>query len=147
MAPRHLLSVLPFIGAALSLSVVRDRSECKAFPGTCSWPSSSAWDQLNNTVSGQLIKAVPPGGVCHEGQPNFDEAKCASVQESWLGAAFHINDPVSTLKDNWANFTCQPDPEAPCSGDAYPAYVIDAITADQVKAGIDFGMNNPHERG
>jgi hypothetical protein len=41
--------------------------------------------------------------------------------------------------DNWANFTCFPDPELPCGVGGYPAYVVNATTAEHVKAGVDFG--------
>jgi hypothetical protein len=42
----------------------------------------------------------------------------------------------------WQQFnydTCPIEPEAPCSGSGYPAYVINATTAMDVKKGIDFG--------
>jgi hypothetical protein len=139
MAPRHLFSILALFGAALSMFVRQDTTQCKAFPGTSSWPSSATWDQLNSTVSGRLIRPLPPGGVCHEDQPNYSEAKCASAQEAWVGFDLHINDPVSVMMDNLSNWTCQPDPELPCSDAAYPVYVINATTAEHVRAGIDFG--------
>jgi hypothetical protein len=41
--------------------------------------------------------------------------------------------------DNFANWTCLPDPNAPCTGKGYPAYVINATTTEHVKAGVDFG--------
>jgi hypothetical protein len=130
--------VLFYIDVALSLST----DECRAYPGTSPWPSTSTWDQLNSTIAGRLIRPAPPGGVCHAGQPNFDESQCASVQEAWSDFNFHIVDPVSVTRDNWANWTCQPDPELPCSGAGYPVYVINATTAAHVKAGVDFGGTN-----
>jgi hypothetical protein len=46
---------------------------------------------------------------------------------------------VSVMGDVWANWTCLPDPDLPCSASGYPSYVVNASTAEHVKAGIDFG--------
>lgn len=37
------------------------------------------------------------------------------------------------------NDTCLDDPNTPCSARGYPAYVINATTAVDVKRGLDFG--------
>src|ERR1043166_8710521 len=90
---------------------------CKAVPGTPSWPSDQAWAILNNTVSGKLITSVPPGGVCHPGQPNYNNASCATVATLWTTSwAFHQDDPVSSAYNNWNGDCCLPSPDAPCSG-------------------------------
>ncbi|KAF1808813.1 FAD-binding domain-containing protein [Eremomyces bilateralis CBS 781.70] len=122
------------------LTVAEDLARtCKAVPGTASWPSTSDWDALNKTLSGNLIKPLPPGGVCHPEQPNYDEAACPAVQRAWTTSwSFHIEDPVGNGYNNWNNDTCLPAPENPCSADGYPSYVINANTAQHVQAGINF---------
>jgi hypothetical protein len=114
-------------------------NSCKAFPGTSKWPASSQWDRLNATVSGRLIKPLAPGGVCHPGQPNYNEEECKKLPDEWKTYDWHSRDPVSMMFANWANWTCLPDPEAPCSTNGYPAYVVNATTPEDVKAGVDFG--------
>ncbi|KAI1748161.1 hypothetical protein F4782DRAFT_518409 [Xylaria castorea] len=37
------------------------------------------------------------------------------------------------------NGTCLVDPSTPCSGAGYPAYVVNATTAMDVKLSFDFG--------
>ena len=62
------------------------------------------------------------------------------AETGWSSYAWHAEDPVSVMWNNWANFTCLPDPEMPCGGvGGYPAYVVNATRAEHVKAGVDFG--------
>lgn len=112
---------------------------CKAFPGTSDWPSPETWATLNATTEGRLLQPLPPGAVCHSTQPNYNATLCSYVQYYWQNEFFHDQDPVSAEWDNWNNDSCLPDPNAPCSSDGYPVYVINATEAKHVKAGIDFG--------
>lgn len=115
--------------------------QCKEFPGSPGWPSASDWSQLNSTVGGKLLKTVLPGGVCHEGQPNYNEDQCPEVAEEWTTFEFHAADPVSVMWDRWSNFTCLPDPQYPCTGQGYPSYVVNATAAKDVQAAIEFGKH------
>ncbi len=36
--------------------------DCKCYHGDACWPSASAWSALNQTVDGNLVADVPPGG-------------------------------------------------------------------------------------
>lgn len=139
---------IPFTFASSSSS--SSTSSCKTYPNTPSWPSQSQWSSLNDTLQGRLIKPVPPGGVCHPEQPNYDEATCREIAgESeggegpglWRSYDWHAEDPVSMQYDNWANWTCLPDVDAPCSGQGYPAYVVNASTVEHVQAGVNFGKS------
>jgi hypothetical protein len=115
-------------------------SICKSVPGDASWPSADTWAALNTTLSGRLLAPLGPGAVCHKEQPSYSTAQCAAVQASWSNEFFHVEDPVSVEWNNWTNDTCLPDASVPCSNAGYPLYVINATTAEHVKAGIDFGM-------
>ncbi|OAA43910.1 FAD-binding, type 2 [Beauveria brongniartii RCEF 3172] len=118
-------------------------SSCKAYPGVAGWPSADAWRGLNKTVGGRLLRPTTlPGGVCHAGQPNYDEARCASVAEQWKTSEFHLADPVSVMSNEFTNYTCLPDPSMPCSAAGYPAYVINVTSSADVKAGVDFARRN-----
>jgi hypothetical protein len=116
---------------------------CKAIPDTPSWPSDAAWAALNKTLSGALIKSVPPGGVCHPEQPNFNSVSCLAVAQEWTTSwTFHGQDPVGNGYNNWNNDTCLPDPTVPCSDIGYPVYVINASTSAQVQAGVNFARQH-----
>ena len=126
------LTVVQVTGAAIE-------TFCKAIPGSSDWPSLDIRDQLNQTTGGKLIQPIPPGAVCHPEQPSYNETRCSAVQYEWYDEYFHQRDPVSVEWNNWNNDSCLPDPNVPCSSDGYPLYVINATTAQHVKAGIDFG--------
>lgn len=136
------LLVASLCSSATLVAAISCDTSCKAFPGTDSWPSHKAWSKLNETTDGRLIKPVAPAGVCHEDQPNYDEEDCNKLQEEeWPSYDWHADNPVSVMWQNFANFTCLPDPKAPCSLRGYPAYVVNATTADHVKAAVDFGKS------
>jgi len=65
--------------------------------------------------------------------------KCVSVTAAWRTYVFHQNDPVSNMWQQFNNDTCLVDPNTPCSPAGYPAYVVNATTARDVKLGLDFG--------
>ncbi|KXJ94189.1 hypothetical protein Micbo1qcDRAFT_187915 [Microdochium bolleyi] len=123
------------------------RDHCKAYPGDRSWPSDAAWAALNGTSGGRLIRPVPPGAVCHRpagggGGTGPGAAQCAAVAAQWRTQLFHAADPVSPMWNHFANDTCLPDPDAPCSPAGYPAYVLNADSAAVVKLGVDFARKH-----
>ncbi|KAI0397651.1 FAD-binding domain-containing protein [Xylariaceae sp. FL0594] len=116
---------------------------CKAFPGTPTWPSQDTWANFNHSLGGRLIRPVaPPGAVCHPGQPTYNPEICASVTEAWSTTVFHQENPVSNMWQQFNNDTCLIDPNTPCSPDGYPAYVVNATTAQHVKQGLDFARKH-----
>ncbi|KXH65704.1 FAD binding domain-containing protein [Colletotrichum salicis] len=119
-----------------------DSTECKAFPGTASWPSSNDWSRLNKAVDGRLFKPLLPGGVCHPEQPNYSADQCPILLPAWRTFEFHAEDPISIMWDNWTNYTCVPLDGFPCSGAGYPSYVVNVTTAKCVKAAVDFARKN-----
>src|SRR5271170_218707 len=132
------------IVAVLAASTAANGStqSCKATPGSPSWPSPSAWQSLNNSISGRLLQPSPPGAVCHPGQPTYNANTCASVQVEWLNTTFHADNPISVDYENWNNDSCLPSPQAPCSDAGYPIYVVNASTPQDVKAGVNFARKN-----
>jgi hypothetical protein len=116
---------------------------CKAVAGTSSWPSDSAWAKLNTSLSGALIRSVPPGGICHQGQPNYNITACPTIASLWTTSwDFHEDDPVSVAYNNWNNDTCLPSPSVSCSDVGYPVYVVNATTSEHVQAGVNFAREN-----
>jgi hypothetical protein len=59
--------------------------ECKAFPGEPSWPSETAWSELNVAVNGALLKPVPLASVCYNNTVynDYSASQCASVSQAW----------------------------------------------------------------
>ncbi|KAL7816041.1 hypothetical protein V8C44DRAFT_307463 [Trichoderma aethiopicum] len=138
MSLRLLLS-LAVIGSALCAP---QTEICKAYPGAPSWPPAHAWASLNRTLNGRLLRPVPPGAVCHPDQPTFNSSQCAAVAAEWKTYEFHVESPVSVMWDKFDNFTCLPEEDAPCSTAGYPAYVVNASSAEHVKIGIDFARKH-----
>lgn len=130
---------LQFLGLT---AAVAHGPNCKATPGTTGWPNEHEWASLNRTISGRLIKTIPPGAVCHPTQPTFNPLTCPAVQAGWLTSKWHTDDPVSVIGNNWNNDTCLPDPTFPCSGEGYPIYVVNATCPEDVKKGVDFARRN-----
>ncbi|KAI0172632.1 FAD-binding domain-containing protein [Hypoxylon sp. FL1284] len=114
-------------------------AECKVLPGSAKWPCEETWAQFNQSTGGKLLQAGAPGAVCHPGQPVYNADQCAAVLTAWPTYDFQTNDPVSNAWNQYNNDTCLPDvPDAPCSASGYPAYVVNATTAQDVKLSLDF---------
>ena len=133
-----LFALLTQLIALASANANHNHRTCKATPDSPTWPPLSAWASLNRTLSGRLFIPIPPGAVCHPSQPTYNPSICPTLQAEWLTAAFHTQDPVSSIQVNWGNDTCLPYPEDPCSGKGYPVYVINATCVEDVKRGIEF---------
>jgi hypothetical protein len=132
-----------YFSTFLSLTAAwNSHPNCKATPGSSSWPSEFEWSRLNHSISGRLLKPSPPGAVCHPDQPTFNPAACPAVAAGWLTTEWHSDNPVSVSENNWVNDTCLPVPTDPCSGEGYPIYVVNATCADHVKKGVDFARRN-----
>ncbi|KAI1120993.1 FAD-binding domain-containing protein [Nemania abortiva] len=115
---------------------------CKSIPSTPSWPSEGSWARFNQSIGGKLLKPVPPGAVCHSQEPTYNPSQCTIVDSTWYTYDFHQADPVSNMWQQYNNDTCLIDPDTPCSGSGYPAYVVNATTAMDVKLGIDFARQH-----
>ncbi|KAI1328685.1 FAD-binding domain-containing protein [Xylariaceae sp. FL0255] len=111
---------------------------CKAFPGTASWPREHTWARFNESTGGKLIKPTPPGAVCHPGEPTYNADECAAVRTAWYTYDFHQRDPISNMWQQYNNDTCLVEPDTPCSPAGYPAYVVNATCAEDVKLSLEF---------
>jgi len=77
-------NVKPLDGAPASVLAGK---KCRVFPGDSDWPITAVWQELNTTLSGALIKAVPAASVCYKQTAfnNYDEAKCTNLSSAWFG--------------------------------------------------------------
>lgn len=64
-----------------TVSASSNSSLCKCLPSDSCWPLDEAWDSLNATVGGNLIKTVPLARTCHD--PNFNNGTCSTLQAGW----------------------------------------------------------------
>ena len=108
---------------------------CKITPDSPEWPSDADWQALNASVQGRLIKPTPPGAVCHSDWPQFDNASCNAMITNWTDPLYHLSTPITV---NYNDNVCIPSPDDPCSSSGYPAYVIAAVSASDVQAGVKF---------
>jgi len=57
-------------------------AKCRFLPQDSGWPSAKEWQKLNESVSGNLIAAIPLGHVCHD--PAYDADACAALRAGWV---------------------------------------------------------------
>ncbi|KAL7626496.1 hypothetical protein AAE478_003268 [Parahypoxylon ruwenzoriense] len=139
-----------FVATATTGTIVSAES-CKCAPSDPCWPKVAEWDSLNATLSGRLIKSIPPGAVCYPERPEYDRSACNDIISRWSSSTFHAANPISVNGPYLANDSCNPiypngtsvtgDVNAGskgCSIGMYPPYVINATQADHVLEGFKF---------
>lgn len=57
-------------------------AQCKSMPGDLLYPNQAVWKVLNILSGGALIKTVPLGSACYDGE-HYDEAKCQFLIDNW----------------------------------------------------------------
>ena len=110
-------------------------SRCKPKYGSPEWPSAIAWQQLNDSVSGRLVAAIPPGAVCHPSMKEYNNVSCSSVADQWTTTSFHAANLGSA---DYNDVACLPRSDAPCNIDRYPRFVIPAETVRDVQSAVSF---------
>lgn len=59
---------------------------CKIIPGSPLWPTGIVWNVFDLLLGGALIKTTPLASPCYEDFGNYDEAKCANINEQWTNS-------------------------------------------------------------
>ncbi|KAK8062937.1 hypothetical protein PG997_015034 [Apiospora hydei] len=116
----------------------RSVPQCHVLPGDPGWPSTPAWDALNATVGGRLIKTIPLAALCHD--PQYDEVACQELRDKWTLATTHYESPSSVLTSYWGNASCDPwtNEQSSCMLGNYVSYAVDVGSAEDVVATIKF---------
>lgn len=128
--------ILFLLSNATSDIVTGSAQYCKPVPGGAKWPSVADWNALNRTIEGRLIAPTPPGAVCQPTSASYNEDACTRlVAFNWGSSEFHAQNPVSV---DYNDDTCLPNAMAPCSGDGYPEYVVNATKRSDVQAAVKF---------
>ncbi|KAJ8133560.1 hypothetical protein O1611_g50 [Lasiodiplodia mahajangana] len=143
------LAIAGLLGGAISADI------CKCVPSDPCWPSTAVWDSLNATVSGRLIRSIPPAAVCYPSRPEYNQEACQDIIERWTTEGFYSNDPITINGQQWAGDSCNPiypngtsitgdvsAGEKGCSIGMYPPYVVNATDASHVQAAVKFAKAN-----
>ncbi|KAJ5754811.1 hypothetical protein N7533_004354 [Penicillium manginii] len=151
------LALWSLLVTTLSSSVYTSdgKDDCKCGPSDPCWPSVKEWDALNQTVSGRLLKTVPPAAVCYKSREEYNEKKCKEILTEWTTDTFHSGNPFSVHDPTWSWDACPPlypdgtgisgDPDAEskgCSLGTLSPYVINATTAKHVQSALKFAAKN-----
>lgn len=67
-------------------------ASCKTMPGDLTWPGKVVWKVFNLLTGGALIKTVPFGAVCYEGE-HYDADACARIIDNWTNSDTQFVDP------------------------------------------------------
>ncbi|OBR05809.1 FAD binding domain protein [Colletotrichum higginsianum IMI 349063] len=123
---------------------------CKCSPTDACWPSDAEWEAFNATITGNLIRTVPPGSVCYPDEPNYDSEACDAVISGWSSSVFHSSDPAS-VSTAWSNSSCVPvypngtsvdgvpgAGDRGCSLGALPSYVVNVTGPEEVQGALRF---------
>ncbi|KAF4981966.1 hypothetical protein FZEAL_2312 [Fusarium zealandicum] len=131
--------LVPLAAVAVSCGAT---PKCRCLPGDACWPSTDVWNQLNETVSGGLIKTVPMGSPCHD--PNYEADTCDALQDAWKLVETHIDSSSSVMQAYFANQSCDPflSQSRPCTLGNYPAYAVKVDNSAQVAAAVKFANNH-----
>jgi hypothetical protein len=100
---------------------------------------------LNTSVSGQLIKDIPPAITCYPG-PEEDLAACAIVLTGLTNSTYIANNPIALdypINDTCpaVNYTAGGVPGNCSLGDS-PVYTVDARSAADVVEAVNYARNH-----
>ncbi|KAL4899953.1 hypothetical protein BDW74DRAFT_188831 [Aspergillus multicolor] len=137
--PTAILLCFAILPPAFYLGRARLSPSCRCFPGEPCWPSPEQWDNLNASLSGNLIATVPIGSVCHTNTSfaPYSSRRCAELQSYWSIPATHYQDPSSPMAAWWANFSCSPF-TAGCTLGPLAHYTANVTCASDIREVLDF---------
>lgn len=118
---------------------------CKPLYTSSEWPSLSAWQSLNASISGNLLAPLPPAITCDKSKSQtYSKAVCDFVGKEWLLSSFHSDDPVSVAYPNWQDDACLPtaisNTSLNCNVEVFPKYVANTTSAAQVAEAVRFSV-------
>ncbi|KAI1358100.1 hypothetical protein F5Y08DRAFT_333400 [Xylaria arbuscula] len=141
--------VVAVVVAMHESTVTNARIQCRSIPSDPSWPSEDIWANLNDTVHGRLITAVPIAAPCHASvfeQPNelFNEDKCAILRDNWFFPETHLPSLSSPMAYLFSNNSCNPflDKFTPCALGSHPVYVVNATSVGDFQAVVRFARDH-----
>lgn len=124
--------------------------QCRSIPGDDAWPDSSVWNNLNQTVDGNLIATIPIAAACHmttldKNVSLYNEEACSALRDVWFFPTTHLVSPSSPMSYQFTNNSCNPfdqDPNAPCTVGYHVAYTINATSTAHIQAAVRFAQEH-----
>ncbi|KAF1947607.1 FAD/FMN-containing isoamyl alcohol oxidase-like protein MreA [Clathrospora elynae] len=121
--------------------------QCKNYPGYKGWLSSTQWSAFNVSLSGALLRSIPPAAACYGGVYK-DAVKCANVRRRQGDALFAKEDPLIPFGQWQLDNPCPvpasgvTPPLSECILTSFPAYVVNATTVKEVQLAVNFARNS-----
>ncbi|RSL89929.1 hypothetical protein CEP51_000966 [Fusarium floridanum] len=122
---------------------VGSSQKCRALPGDALYPSSLVWKVFDILSGGALIKTVPLGSACYDGE-HYDATKCQFLLDYWNKSDTHVVDPSSVMSPLFEGATCEPQGAAlgkNCTLGGFPSYSLNITSVYQIQLAINFARN------
>ncbi|KAL4746603.1 hypothetical protein BDW72DRAFT_197544 [Aspergillus terricola var. indicus] len=115
---------------------------CKCVPHDSCWKKID-WDGLNSTVSGKLIRNLPPAVSCYPG-PLYSKQECEYVDEQWSNTTFQMLEPIGYCYpvDDSCPVVLSGAQAGDCRLGSSPVYTVNATEPEELAAGIAFANKN-----
>ncbi|KAH8691337.1 FAD binding domain-containing protein [Talaromyces proteolyticus] len=143
------LFLFSFIALSSSASVNTDPGyDCR--PGQACWPNWQEWQQLNNSVNGNLYQTIPMGASCYTSSPLYNAATCDAVVKDYNQSIPRGDYYGQTYWSNWeacGSLSCSllsSDPEETlyqnCSLGRLASYYVDVRNSSHISATLQFAQ-------
>ncbi|KAJ2980526.1 hypothetical protein NQ176_g2581 [Zarea fungicola] len=139
------MQLLYYLSLAV-LPVAHATSNCRCTPLSDCWPSETTWSEFNSTIGGTLIRNEPIAKPCYQGI-GHDSEKCQDIALNWSDSAWlakfatgYSYPLIERCAPINASLGFQHYPQ--CDLGNFPAYTVNATTAEHVAAGIKFAKDN-----
>ncbi|KAH7150198.1 hypothetical protein B0J13DRAFT_285323 [Dactylonectria estremocensis] len=119
-------------------------ASCKTMPGDALWPGKVVWKVFNLLTGGALIRTVPFGAVCYQGE-HYDAEACSNILDNWTNSDTHDEDPTANMYPLFEGNACLPQDAqkvgASCQLGGLPVYSVNATSASQVQLAVNFARS------
>ncbi|VDB91853.1 unnamed protein product [Peniophora sp. CBMAI 1063] len=138
-----IVSPVAVLAAGLFAKVAAAASLCRNQPGDPDYPTDDDWTQLNSTVDGRLVAAVPTAKWC---------ADVGCSQTEWESSNLRATLPGSTVVNNWEqdygtgtgndSSLCLLNATSSCGQGNVVLYAINATQPEHLQAGVRFASQH-----
>ncbi|GAB1203790.1 hypothetical protein APSETT445_002430 [Aspergillus pseudonomiae] len=109
------------------------------------WPTLTDWAELNDAVSGKLIRNTPVAEPCYYGDED-DQKLCDTIVDQWSNSTFQSLQPTGYCYP--LDYACPVvstptgTPQTECDLGPAPVYTINATEPEDVAEGIQFAKTH-----